>query len=88
MTTFIDGVEQPQEGRRCKILFYSGKTLLSMTDFENKVQNKIARVRGLKGGHTSGWVKVPVRKEDKIYLDDPITKLENVGLQWHANCFS
>ena len=42
VTPLIDGVEQPQEGRRCKPFIYSGKALLSMTDFEKKVQYKIA----------------------------------------------
>ena len=51
-----------------------------MTDFEKKVQNKMAQVKGMKGGHTSGWVKVPVGEEDKLYLDYPITKLKNVVL--------
>ena len=69
----------------CKPFVYSGKTLLSITDFEKKFRNKIARVKGLKGGHTSGWVKVPVGTEDKLYLDNPITRLKNVGLQRHAN---
>ena len=54
VTPIICGVEQPQEGRRCKPFIYSGKTLLSMTDFEKKVQCEIARVKGLKGRHTPG----------------------------------
>ena len=52
VTPVGDGVEQPQEGRRCKPFVYAGKTLLSMTDFENKVQNEIVRVKGLKEGQT------------------------------------
>ena len=80
MTPVIDGVEQTQEGIRCKPFVYSGNTLLSMTDSENKVQNEIARVKVLKGGHTSGWVKVLVGIDDKLYLDYPITRLKNVGL--------
>ena len=59
-----------------------------MTDFEKKVQNKIARVKGLKGGNTSGRVKFPVGTEDRIELDDPITKLKHVRLQRHVNCMS
>ena len=46
------------------------------------------RVKVLKGGHTSGWVKVPVGTDDKIYLDDNSTKLKNVGLKRHANFMS
>ena len=42
VTPVIDGVGQPQEGRRCKPFIYSGKKLLSVMDFENKVQNEIA----------------------------------------------
>ena len=59
-----------------------------MTDFEKKLQNKIAQVKVLKGGHTSGWVKVPVGTDDKIYLDDNSTKLKNMGLKRHANFMS
>ena len=51
-----------------------------MTDFEKKLQNKIAQVKRMKGGHTSEWVKVPVRTQDKLYLDDPITKIKKCGL--------
>ena len=69
----------------CKPFVYSMKKLIRMTDFEKKLQNKIAQVKELKGGHTSGWVKVPVGTQDKLYLDEPITKVENMGLQWHAN---
>ena len=59
-----------------------------MIGFEKKVQNEFAQVKGLKGGHTSGWVKVLVGAEDKLYLDDPITKLKILVLQWHANYIS
>ena len=50
----VDGVNQPQEGRRCKSFVYTGKSLLNMTDFEKKFQNKTSPVKGLKGGHSSG----------------------------------
>ena len=62
--------------------------LFIMKNLEKKVQNEITWVKGLKGGHTSEWVKVPVGVENKIYLDDPINKMKNVVLQWHANCMS
>ena len=77
MTNMIDGVKQPQEGRWCKTFVYSGNMLLIKTGFEKKFQNEIGRVKVLKGGHTSGWVTFSVRTEDKLYLDDPITKLKN-----------
>ena len=64
----------------CKPFVYSRKKLIRMTDFEKKLQNKIERVKGLKGGHTSSWVKVPVRTSDKLYLYDPITKVKQCGL--------
>ena len=63
-----------------KPFFYSRKKLLSMTYFEKKLQNKISRVKGLKGWHTSGWVKVTVSTQDKLYLDEPITKVKQCGL--------
>ena len=52
-----------------------------MTDFEKKSQNEIPQAKGLKGGHTSGWVKVPAGTEEKLYLDDPVTKLK----MWACN---
>ena len=58
--TGIDGVEQPQEVKRCKTFIYIGKTLLSISDFEKRVQNAIAQVKGLKRGHILGLVKVTV----------------------------
>ena len=39
----------------------------------------------MKGGHTSGCVKVLVGKYDKLYLYCPITLLKNVGFQQHLN---
>ena len=88
VTPVIDGVEQPQEGRRWKPFIYSGKTLLSMMEFEKKVQNKIAWFKGLKGDHTSEGVTFNFGAEDNICLDDHITKLKNVALQRHANYIS
>ena len=88
MTPVIDGFEQPHYVRRGKFFVYSGNILLSMTGFEKKVRNKIARVKVLKGGHISRWVKVPVGEEDTLYLDYTITKLKNMVLQRHANFMS
>ena len=42
VTPVIDGVEQPQEVRRCKPFVCSVKTLLSMPDLEKKVQCEFA----------------------------------------------
>ena len=85
VTNVIDGVEKPQEGRRWKHFDYSGKMLLIMTDFEKKVQCKIAQVKGSKGENKLGWVKFPVKTEDKFYLDDPITELWIFFLRRHEN---
>ena len=51
-TPVIDGVEQPQEGRRCKPFVYSGKTLLIMMYFEKKVQKRNRTSEGAEGGGT------------------------------------
>ena len=56
-----------------------------MVDFKKKVQDNITRVKGMRGGYPSGWVKVTVGTEDKLYLDDTITQLKNLGLKQHAN---
>ena len=62
-----------------------GNKLIIMEDFEKKFQNEITHVKGLKGGHTPGRVKVTAGTEDKIYLNDTITNLKSVVLQWNAN---
>ena len=59
-----------------------------MTDFDNKFQNDITGVKGLKEGHISGCHKVPFGTEGKLYLDDSMNTLKNVGLQQYANCTS
>ena len=64
---------------------YSGKTLLRMMESEKKSQIDIAQVKGLKGGHKSGRIKFPVRTEDKLYLENTITKLKSLSLQRHSN---
>ena len=52
VTPIIDVVEQPQEVRSCKHFFYSGNILLSMMDFNKKVQNEIFRSEGTERGGT------------------------------------
>ena len=54
--------------------------LLIKTDFENKFQNEIGRVKVLKGGHTSECVTFSVGTEDKLYLDDPINIMKRCCL--------
>ena len=39
----------------CKPFVYLRKKLLSMTDFEKKLQNKTTQVKVLKGGHLYGF---------------------------------
>ena len=43
----------------------SRKDITQHDRLQEEIQKKIVQVKGLKGGHTSGWVKVPVGTEDK-----------------------
>ena len=79
VTPVVDGVEQPKEGRRCTPFVYSGKTLLSIPDYDKKIASEIERVRTMKGGHKNGWVVAPQQTREKTYLDDPVSKLKKVG---------
>ena len=51
VTPVIDGVEQPQEFRRLNVFVYSWKTLISMTDFENKSQKNRMSEGTERGSH-------------------------------------
>ena len=66
------GFKSPREGRRLRPFTYSQKILLSITDYENKIQVEILRIQKLKGGHQAGWIEYPDNTKNKLYLDDPI----------------
>lgn len=49
-----NGNHLPREGRRCKPFSYTGKTLLSIPDYECKIKNEMNCVKHLKNKTTSG----------------------------------
>ena len=66
-------------------MVYANKRTSSTMPFGyGKLKTK-RKKEGLKVGHTSGWVTVPVGTENKIYWDYPITKLKILGLQRRKN---
>ena len=73
----FDGEYLPPKGRRCEPYDYSGKLLLSLTDYENKMSAEFRRVKSL-SNRVGYWVQ-GTREEDKLYLDDLLSKLKKVG---------
>ena len=65
----------------CKIksFIYSARTLLSITDYEQKKKEETRRVNRLKGGIYSGWVVVPEETEYKLYHNDSQMLLKGCG---------
>lgn len=64
-------------GRRTNPFVYSGKTLLSISDWDKKVDEEIARVKKLKkGGH---WIVQPAGAKESLYLDDNTIALKGCG---------
>lgn len=57
---------------------YSGKIVLTIKDYNHKIDCEIDRIRKLKGGKQAGWI-VTMREEGRLYSNDPLTALNGVG---------
>ena len=66
-------------GRRLPLYDYTGKILLSPTDFDALIMKEIERVKNLKCG--GKWLEKTTAEEvkHKLYSDDPVTKLSGIG---------
>ncbi|CAJ1934687.1 unnamed protein product [Cylindrotheca closterium] len=65
-------------GKRCVPFDYSGKTILSISDYKSKCQAEIQRVRALKGEVPPWYLKTRVK--DKCYRNDTVRiGLKRVG---------
>ena len=65
------------EGRRCETFSYTGKTLLSIQDYNKKIQDEIRRVKNLKG-KLPPWY-LDNRPKNEFWEDDTINMLPGVG---------
>ena len=79
-----DGNEMPREGRRAQPYNYTGKTLLTIPDYEKRIQDEIQRVKSTKHGESGGWV-VQQEGSSKVYIDDPLTSIAGVGKKTAEN---
>ena len=68
-----------QEDNQLRPFLYSETTLLSISDYDQKIEDKVQRVHHLKYGAYGGWVVYPEDSKDKIYADDSVNSLKHVG---------
>ena len=71
--------EQPNGdlvGRRCNVFDYSGKVILSKSQYDGRLQSEIERVRKLKLG---GEWKRNNRPPNTLYADDEVIEISGVG---------
>ena len=73
--------------KRLPPFVYSGKLLLTINDYQRKVNEEIVRIKGLKNPAAGGWLVPAPGTENKIYFDDPVSKLEGCGkvMEKHLN---
>jgi predicted flap endonuclease-1-like 5' DNA nuclease len=64
------------EGKRCKAYCYSGKVVVTIKDYNERIQDEIKRVKGLKGNNF--WV-VSRRKKGEFFLDDDVEIISGIG---------
>jgi hypothetical protein len=68
--------EGEQVGVRGDTFDYSGKTLLSISEYNKRINVEITRVKGLTRG--GAWINDP-RQEGSLYRNDPPTRLKGCG---------
>ena len=66
-------------GKRLPYFCYSGKEILSISKYEKKVIEEIARVKDLKDGTTSGWVISTRPIDGTIFADECVGIFKSVG---------
>lgn len=71
----VDGVDF---GRRCHSVVYSGKTIVSIKDYNKRIAVEIQRVKQLTGKGPGYWVMNP-RPPGVLYADDSLEILKGCG---------
>ena len=72
-----DGTILEEEGRTCPLFDYSGKTIISINDYEKKMKFEFERIKSLSAKSTA-WVTNP-RMPGVIYDEEPIFVLKGIG---------
>jgi len=73
----VDGNDQ---GIMLKPFDYSGKVVLTIKDYNAKMDAEMGRIRKLTGGKGAGWI-VSERDEDELYCDDPLSAIGGIGIK-------
>ena len=63
-------------GRRAKPFDYSGKVILSLKDYEARIEKEIKRVKDLASG--GEWIEKR-RKKGELWANDTVDKITGVG---------
>ena len=74
-----DGKPMEKIGKRIIPFDYSRTVLLSISDFDKKINDEIRRVKGLKHGEKAGWVRKDEPSRDKLFGGDSLLKLSKCG---------
>ena len=72
-----NGNNLPPEGMSCQIFDYSGKTIISLNDFEKFKKQEFQRISTL-SDKTKNWIHDPRNPQD-LYDDDDLLRLDRVG---------
>ena len=68
--------ETTEEGKRCMPYDYSGKVILLVIDYLEKMNEEITRVKALKKGKVGTWIADSGRLEGSLYHDDKAKKMK------------
>ena len=74
-----NGEEKELEGYRMKLFDYSGKNILTISKYDQKLKEEFDRVKKNKNGRTSGWIKTNRPTPSTIYEEDDVSRLRGVG---------
>ena len=69
-------VNTTKEGKRCMHYDYSGKFILSVIDYLEKINKEITCVKSLKRGKVGHWIAASGRLEGSLYHDDKAKKMK------------
>ena len=71
------GNDLEQHGYRVNPFDYSEKTIITVSECKDMIQNEIARVKMMQR-KTKKWVHDP-RPDGALYLNDPVTRISKIG---------
>ena len=74
-----NGEEKELEGYRMKLFDYSGKNILTISKYDQKLKEEFDRVKKTENERTSGWIKTNRPTPSTIYEEDDVSRLRGVG---------